>query len=176
MDHVLTNPNRNLTPYQRELMDTCIKLMGLRRTVGSLKLAANELNVSKETVDEIVMIWLEVNSVNEPVMNAAKIIASQGNVLVVATNNCPEFTIPFLQHNGIKHHFDDVFLPECMNGIRKPTIQYYSFVAKKMRVRPEDMILIDDQESNIEGLRKFGGDGILYQHEQDDNMECCYLD
>lgn len=41
-------------------------------------------------------------------------------------------------------------------GLRKPEKEIYEFATKKARVKPEEILLIDDRKDFVEGAKKFG--------------------
>jgi len=59
-------------------------------------------------------------------------------------------------------YFSRVFLSYEL-GYSKPSAEAYRFVLKELGVKPEEAVLIDDKQENIDGARALGMHGILYK-------------
>jgi len=51
----------------------------------------------------------------------------------------------------------------CNIGLRKPSTELYDYIVKDLGVKPQDLILVDDQPKNVEGARILGIEGIIYK-------------
>jgi len=162
MDGVLTKPDRNLSAYEREMMNKYILIMSLRKKTGHFGVAARKLKFDDKTIKAIKEVWFKINPLNERILPTLKTISRKGYTMVVATNNVPDLTYLFLDKYDIRDYFLKVFGPENMNGIRKPEKKYFLEISDQLRVPPQSMILVDDQKENIDGIKKVGGKGILY--------------
>lgn len=63
------------------------------------------------------------------------------------------------------YHFLQIFDYSVFSyeiGIRKPDKKIYQFVCRKLKVKPQETIFIDDMLNNVEGARKAGLIGIQY--------------
>lgn len=63
----------------------------------------------------------------------------------------------------VKKLFDKVFLSNKMHMV-KPDAKTYRHILKKLEVEPEEALMVDDQEVNIEGAKKVGMQGIVYEN------------
>jgi epoxide hydrolase-like predicted phosphatase len=54
-----------------------------------------------------------------------------------------------------------VYSHEC--GLSKPDPAIYTLACARLRVRPEQMVFLDDLEPNVEGARQAGIHAVLYQ-------------
>lgn len=163
MDGVLTLPTKKVTPYEREMMMLYIKIMSLRKKVKTFKKAYKILKINDDTIDEIIKIWLSVNSVNPTIYNTLKQLKRSSHKLAIATNNANIITYAFVKHNKLKDYFQKIFTPENLQFSRKPEEKYFRLIEQEMRTDISSMTLIDDSIENINGIKKIGGNGILYQ-------------
>jgi len=63
--------------------------------------------------------------------------------------------------------FDTVVLSGEL-GIAKPTAEIYELTAMRLGVQPEECIMIDDSQINIDGACRVGMQGLYYE-----NLEQC---
>ncbi len=75
-----------------------------------------------------------------------------------------------LHHNmnmkrAIFHHFDKIFA-SFLVGMRKPNKDFYEHVLKKIKVKPQECIFIDDRFENIETAQKLNINAILFEDNQ----------
>jgi len=63
------------------------------------------------------------------------------------------------KHLGYKD-FNTVIL-SCRVGMRKPELKIYKLALKKLKVKPEECIFIDDQNENLKPAKKLGMKVIL---------------
>lgn len=62
----------------------------------------------------------------------------------------------------VLNSFTDYFVSYRI-GAMKPSRQIYDHVIRTIGAKPSDMVFIDDTESNIDGARQAGLQGILFQ-------------
>jgi epoxide hydrolase-like predicted phosphatase len=58
----------------------------------------------------------------------------------------------------------EAFLYSCEIGLSKPGIDIYKVVLDRLETSPEKCIFIDDRVKNIEGAKKAGIEGILFEN------------
>ena len=63
---------------------------------------------------------------------------------------------------NISKYTFDVNIYSCEVGCSKPGKEIYQLAIKKLKVKPEEIIFIDDKPENVEGAKKVGIKGILY--------------
>ena len=62
-----------------------------------------------------------------------------------------------------KKLFDKVFVSSELHLV-KPDRKAYSYVLKKLKVKPVEALMVDDRLENIRGARKLGIQGIVYKN------------
>ena len=58
----------------------------------------------------------------------------------------------------------DYSLLSCVEGMKKPDLEFYMLAIKTAGVRPEEALFIDDRKSCIEAAKKVGMKTILYKY------------
>ena len=67
------------------------------------------------------------------------------------------------RHLTGKKFFDRVFVSTSMH-MAKPDKQAYEYVLKKLKVKPQQSIMVDDRIENIRPARSIGMNGIVYKN------------
>lgn len=57
----------------------------------------------------------------------------------------------------------DALVFSCAEGTRKPEPRIYKIALKRLGLRPEDTVFIDDKKENVEGAERIGMVGILFE-------------
>ncbi len=68
-----------------------------------------------------------------------------------------KYTVRILDRDKFDYRFTSFGI-----GIRKPSAGIYTNALKRMRVKPEETVFIDNQEDNIDGARKLGINAIHF--------------
>lgn len=64
----------------------------------------------------------------------------------------------------------DIFINSAIVGIRKPNPKIYLLTCKKMKVKPEECLFMDDTLENIETAKKLGMQTIWWNKMQDKDV------
>jgi putative hydrolase of the HAD superfamily len=71
-------------------------------------------------------------------------------------NNGTALTLPELKkRHAIDEHFD-LFVSSAIEGVRKPDAEIFLRTAKRLKVKPEECLFMDDSLDNIKGAAKVG--------------------
>ncbi len=84
----------------------------------------------------------------------------KGHKVACLTNTEIE-AMELFKRTGIFRHFDAVFISTELK-MRKPHTQVYRHVLKKLRVKPEHAIFVDDRIENVIGARNAGLHAVHY--------------
>ena len=63
----------------------------------------------------------------------------------------------------VKKVFDKVFYSNVIH-LAKPEIKAFDYVVKKLKVKPEEALMVDDRAGNIEQAKLAGLNGIVYKN------------
>ena len=80
---------------------------------------------------------------------------------VVCGTNTIDSHYYYLLNQGDYDIFDEVYASNLM-GISKPDPDFYRYILKKERIKPENTVFIDDSEENILSAQKIGINSILF--------------
>lgn len=84
--------------------------------------------------------------------------------LVLFSNSIGNMAIEVLRRRRfpIKKIFDKLFLSNKIH-LAKPDTKAYQYVLKKLKVRPEEALMVDDRAKNIASAKKLGMHGIVFK-------------
>jgi putative hydrolase of the HAD superfamily len=115
------------------------------------------------TQEEFERGWGEIFTLNEPVARLIKELKRQGYTLLLGSNTS------VLHSRAFREQFADTIA--CFDhlifshdlGEMKPSSSFFSACLDAVHARPESCVFIDDAESNVEGARACGLQGIVYR-------------
>ena len=115
--------------------------------------------------NELEEIWMDVFEeeikINEEVKEIIRLLKNGGYKVALCTNNVPSF-VERHKRNGDFDIFP-VQIISCEVGMRKPDREIYEFILKKLNVRAEECVFIDDRPVNVEAAKSVGMNGILFR-------------
>jgi len=80
-------------------------------------------------------------------------------------SNTEKVGVKMIKKDGLEEDFDETVY-SCEVGLVKPDERIYELMLKKLGVKPEEAVFIDDKEINIDGARKVGMKGIVFLNYQ----------
>ena len=122
----------------------------------SKQIGVSENQIAKE--------WRELVHINDELVEYIKQIKQKYPVYLLS-NAIASFLRPILKQNDLYQLFDEIFISSEMK-IAKPDSAYFETVLKKLEINANDVVMIDDNPSNINGAKKAGIDGIVFQSNQ----------
>jgi len=120
----------------------------------------------KETVEQIMAVWeetyWEILVPNNELLSFIKELRKKYKVALLS--NIYDFTAAFLRkRKGLFDLFEPCIL-SCDVGLVKPDKAIYELTLKKLSLKPEECIFIDDKEKNIVAAKECGMNGILFKN------------
>lgn len=82
-------------------------------------------------------------------------LRAQGLPLAVVTNKAARFTLPLLEHQGIRHYFGEVVAGDALPR-KKPDPDQLLHVCGKLGIAPRDMLMIGDSVNDAQAARAAG--------------------
>jgi len=82
------------------------------------------------------------------------------NICVLSDTIKPHYKINL--ESGFYNNFDEKVI-SCEVGLKKPDPEIYKLALKKLRLRPREVIFIDNQRKNIIASRKLGIKSFLFR-------------
>ena len=80
-------------------------------------------------------------------------------------SNLEDAGIEVIKKQGLEENFDEIVY-SCKVGFIKPDEKVYQIILKRLGVRPEEAVFIDDKKVNIDGAEKVGMKGLLFLNYQ----------
>lgn len=78
---------------------------------------------------------------------------------IIATNHVP-YVKKFITENLDMNNLDDVIISTEIKKI-KPNKEFYNYILRKYRIKPNELLLIDNDKNNMEIANEFGIQTIL---------------
>jgi putative hydrolase of the HAD superfamily len=170
------NINKDLGINKTSLQKLFLKgwqkaVLGRVDTVEIISNFLKEININI-TPQQFITYWLAKDSnIDRKMFKAAETLKNNGYLLYLGTVQ-EKYRSRFLwEELGFKKHFKDIYA-SCFLGCKKPQKDYFNNVQKRIGVSPEQILLIDDKEKNIEGALNAGWQGYLHKtyEETDKNL------
>jgi len=108
--------------------------------------------------------FLSVYKQKAEVFSLVKKLQQKGYTLAILSNT--ETPIMHFIKNQKWTEFAE-YIYSCDIGMLKPDAEIYAYTLRKMDVKPEEMVFIDDKLENVEAAAKLGIHGVLFISPQD---------
>ena len=105
--------------------------------------------------------WMEMVTINEEMVSFIKEVRRSYPVYLLS-NALSGFLREILDENDLYGLFDEVYISAEMK-MAKPDPEYFEECLKRIGVKAEDTVMIDDNPKNLEGARSIGIDTILFK-------------
>lgn len=70
-------------------------------------------------------------------------------------------TVEYYYESGYEQYFDEAIF-SCHEKMAKPDAEIYQLTLNRLKNSPEEVLLIDDRDENVEGAKQVGMHGILF--------------
>ncbi|MDX9893279.1 MAG: HAD hydrolase-like protein [Patescibacteria group bacterium] len=102
--------------------------------------------------------------INQPVFEIAKKLRKKYKVIILSKSTRTQFVdVLKKKHPQVPRNFDAI-VNTWELGLPKASKETISFLAKRFKISPKEILYIDDQRSNLVALDKMGGKTIYYQN------------
>jgi epoxide hydrolase-like predicted phosphatase len=136
---------------------------------GKLKLEdAEEIFSKKLNTPKKSLMWVEGFSENAfPNTTVIKILKNSSKDYKIGVITNVSFSRYYesrrlILNSLLSKKYIDVIIPSCYFGIRKPNSKIYKEALRKLNVKAEEAVFIDNQIENVKGAAKVGINAILY--------------
>lgn len=126
------------------------------------QLPAKELNLSM-TWQELRDFHYSLFRINQPVFNLAKKLRKNYKTLLLSKNTRSQFAFCKKKFPEVWQNFDKV-INTWELGLPKASKETILELVKRFKIKPPEMLFIDDQQTNLVELEKMGGKTIFYQN------------
>ena len=128
----------------------------------SFELPAKELGL-KETGQELRTKHIYFQKKNTPVFNYILKLQKAGYTVVLLSQNTPPQFHEALKKIGTRKYFKNIVNTYYFK-LPKASAKMIKYVLKKFKVKPEEAIMIDDQDFNLVEAKKLGVKTIYYKN------------
>jgi len=113
-------------------------------------------------VDEVIDLLIQGYEVDNNVVETVRKVKSQGIKTCICTNNFPA------RINGLHERFGflddyDVKVVSYEVGKTKPSLEIFNRLISDSGVKPEELVMADDHETNIEVAKSVGINAFFYE-------------
>lgn len=127
----------------------------------SFELPIKELGL-KETWHGLRRRHLSFQKLNKPVFNLARRLQAQGyTILLLSKNTPPQFNYA-LKKMHTRRYFKNIINTYDL-GLPKASPHTIRWVLKKFKLKPSQVVMVDDQDFNLPAAKRIGVKTIYYQ-------------
>ena len=115
--------------------------------------------------DQIRSEWDDLVEINENLVSFLRKVKERYPIYLLS-NAIDPFLERILKKHDLYSLFDKIFVSSLMH-ISKPSKEFFEYVLSDVGLNAEDVVMIDDNRSNLEGAKLAGIDGILFENNGD---------
>lgn len=153
------------------------KILALERQVNLGNLTQTQFYKSLRNVFGIHLSSREMHKIiikkshkDKRLLKVIKNLGKKRTVMFTNTIGNMAMEVMRIQKIPTRRLFKKVFLSTKMHLV-KPDEKAYQFILKKLKVRPQETLMVDDRDINIQGAKKTGMNGIIYKNAQQFSRE-----
>jgi HAD superfamily hydrolase (TIGR01509 family) len=133
------------------------------------KCVADNLDITKEQMQKLRTMLYSYPSPNDEMTNIVGRLKKKYKVAVLSSHI--EGWVRFLEKKYRFHREFHEHHYSFTHGVDKPDAELFTRAARKMKVRPEDCIVIDDSKAFIDAVKKTGAKTILFKNAKQLEMQ-----
>lgn len=116
----------------------------------------------QKSLDEFLKYWYDYeNNIDNQVLDFVIDLRQKGLKCYLASDHS-KYRADDLMNNVLGQYFDGGFFSGYL-GCDKEDKDFYQAVLKKLKLKPEEILFVDDEEENVEVAKKMGMKAIYYQ-------------
>lgn len=137
----------------------------LSKKVDSGKITADEYAkiLAEKTDKNPENIWPEMFNkiiINKEIINLIQKLKKNYKIALLS-NHVEEWITSTIEYHNLKNNFDEIVISSQFKLI-KPDPEIFHLTIKKLNVKPNEAVFIDDRQTNVTGGSKVGINSILY--------------
>ena len=114
------------------------------------------------SLDEFLAFWFTADSdLHEPCIEFIDRLRATGRPCYLASTQEKHRAAYLMMQMGLGRHVDGSFF-SCHVGLRKPDPKYYRLVQTGIGVAPQEILFLDDHESNVVAARQAGWRAVRF--------------
>ena len=84
-----------------------------------------------------------------------KIIKEKYNIKIIIATNHVSYVKEYILNNLDNNYLDDIIISAEINKI-KPNKDFYNYILNKHKIKPQELLFLDDNINNINGAKELG--------------------
>lgn len=100
--------------------------------------------------------------INKPLLNLINELKKKYKIGLLSNSDAGWLDLILIKHN-LKEYFDEIVSSSAV-GFIKPQPEIFQIMLDRLKVKPTEIIFIDDRLKNIEAAKALGIDAILYEN------------
>jgi putative hydrolase of the HAD superfamily len=161
-------------PFLRDYCFECLTPLG-KKKIAELEHQVNLGNISEQQfyldIQKIFHVQLSPHDMHRLIAKKMKVNKAllqfipelKKEKVVMFTNSIGNMAVDVLRQRRVptKKIFDQVFVSSKIH-LAKPDRNAYRYVIKKLRVKPAEILLVDDRRVNVDQAKQLGMNGIIF--------------
>lgn len=117
------------------------------------------IEATREDIVGLLISSYEVNPVTEKLVDGLR---TKGIKTAICTNNFPDRFENLAKKFELRKHFD-VIITSYEEKVTKPSAEIFKILSEKLMLPPENILMSDDREANVDALKSLGFQAFLYE-------------
>lgn len=114
------------------------------------------------TLEEFATLWFETEShINQPMLSLADRLRERGIECYLASTQEQVRARQLEKLLGVGQRFTKAFF-SCDLKCKKPEQRFFEYIARDIGHSPQDILLVDDQQANVDGAVAAGWNAVRY--------------
>ena len=109
--------------------------------------------------------WLEIPTLHEDLIDYIKSLRERGFKIAFLSDSAYGYSKKIIDKYNFEPLFDSIFVSSEI-GLLKSNPETFKYVLDSFKIEPENAIMVDDKQHNLDTAQKAGVKGILYKDTQ----------
>ena len=118
-----------------------------------------------EPADDILNDWIDIGALHEDLIEYIKSLKERGFKTAFLSDSSYGFVKLLIDKYNLEPLFDTIVVSSEV-GFLKANPEMFNLVLDRLIIKPENAIMVDDRQSNLDSAEKVGIKGILYKDTQ----------
>lgn len=118
-----------------------------------------------EPAEDILNDWIDIATLHEDLIEYIKVLREKGFKTAFLSDSAYGYTKKIIDKYNFENLFDSIFVSSEI-GLLKSNPEMFKHVLDTFKIEPENAIMVDDRQSNLNTAEKVGIRGVLYKDTQ----------
>jgi putative hydrolase of the HAD superfamily len=121
------------------------------------------ISKNKITPDLLEKVYFSGMTINRRILNLAKKYKNKGLKLVILSNEAKNWMDEKVERFQLKGIFSKIYCSADL-GISKPNREIIEYLLKDLKIKPNEAVFVDNQQSDVEAAQSLGIKSILFEN------------